>query len=460
MAEKIVILGNGFDLRHFLPTKYNHLITILREIENYDFSESEVSFSDLFNGSFKEKDEFFYNGILNYYDVQNIKFNSEKLKSIQDRLEMNNWFQYLKTVEDSKIETWIDFETEINRVLLLINNFFLSYEKLDKDYQFVHYSNYNTEQSYYFIQNHLYRRTFNNKLQYNILLNFYLLFSEERVTTLNEDFVLIIGNEIQYFKEKEFFESIYESLEEFVGIFNDYILYIVNVFYNNFIEEKKENFICIGDKFLFDKVLKIFSFNYTNTFNRLYRIKDDKENNLRKLKNINLIKEEQNFKGIDFLHGFEKEDWKIFSNDNKLEKYSYNNLKMVLGVDEIDNSLKENKLYQFTKYFQKLHKKTDFLFIDDYFNVPAQKYLQELYFYFWGHSLDISDKNYIKDVFEYLNDSNTSKIFIFYHTISSKAELLKNLLNIIDKLTIEKFIKYNRLVFLESKPENLFNELA
>ena len=65
MADKIVILGNGFDLRHFLPTKYNHLITILREIENYDFSDSEVSFSDLFNEDFKQKDEFFYNGILN-----------------------------------------------------------------------------------------------------------------------------------------------------------------------------------------------------------------------------------------------------------------------------------------------------------------------------------------------------------------------------------------------------------
>ena len=54
MADKIVILGNGFDLRHFLPTKYNHLITILREIENYDFSDSEVSFSDLFNEDFKQ----------------------------------------------------------------------------------------------------------------------------------------------------------------------------------------------------------------------------------------------------------------------------------------------------------------------------------------------------------------------------------------------------------------------
>ena len=125
MAEKIVILGNGFDLRHFLPTKYNHLITILKKIENYNFSDSEVSFSDLFNEDFKQKDEFFYNGILNYYDVQNIKFNSDKLKSIQDRLIKNSWFQYLKTVEDSKIETWIDFETEINRVLKIISIYLL-----------------------------------------------------------------------------------------------------------------------------------------------------------------------------------------------------------------------------------------------------------------------------------------------------------------------------------------------
>ena len=92
-------------------------ITILREIENYDFSDSEVSFSDLFNEDFKQKDGFFYNGILNYYDFQNIKFNSEELKSIQDRLKTNNWFQYLKTVEENKIG-WkrIDFEWESLRV--------------------------------------------------------------------------------------------------------------------------------------------------------------------------------------------------------------------------------------------------------------------------------------------------------------------------------------------------------
>jgi hypothetical protein len=44
-----------------LPTKYNHLITILREIENYNFSDSDIGFSNLFNESFKEKDNSFVN---------------------------------------------------------------------------------------------------------------------------------------------------------------------------------------------------------------------------------------------------------------------------------------------------------------------------------------------------------------------------------------------------------------
>ncbi|WP_117593051.1 hypothetical protein [Chryseobacterium aquaticum] len=52
MEEKIVILGNGFDLRHFLPTSYNHLISILCEIEKLPEDKESISFSDLFDGGF------------------------------------------------------------------------------------------------------------------------------------------------------------------------------------------------------------------------------------------------------------------------------------------------------------------------------------------------------------------------------------------------------------------------
>lgn len=431
MADKIVILGNGFDLRHFLPTKYDHLITILREIENYDFSDSEVSFSDLFNGSFKEKDEFFYNGILNYYDVQNIKFNSEKLKSIQDRLEMNNWFQYLKTVEDSKIETWIDFETEISRVLNIISVYFEFFNS--GGYEKIRYGNVDGEKRFH-IDNYSSDYFFINKIQKKILTIFNLYIDKEdgRYSILNEIFILCIEKEIQYSKEKYFFDSIYISLEEFVGIFNDYIEFIVNPFYDNFIKEKKENFIFKNEKFLFNAVTKIYSFNYTNSYQKLY------------------IKNDSTKVDIDFLHGKSIENW----------DYRFENLKIVLGVDDIEDALKNNKLFQFTKYFQKLHKNTDYLFLDESIEFVNHRVSQNLEIYFWGHSLDISDKDYIKDVF-YIVENTSSIIKIFYHSISGKADQLKNLLSVIkDKNIIEKLMKSQKLQFIESTFDNLFNELA
>ena len=71
MEEKIVILGNGFDLRHFLPTSYNHLISILSEIEKLSDNKSTITFSDLFDGVFKEKNEWFYQKINEYYQTEN-----------------------------------------------------------------------------------------------------------------------------------------------------------------------------------------------------------------------------------------------------------------------------------------------------------------------------------------------------------------------------------------------------
>jgi len=113
MEEKIVILGNGFDLRHFLPTSYNHLISILCEIEKLPEDKESISFSDLFDGVFKEKNEWFYNQINEYYRTENFIFNLEEIKSIQNRLLDNSWFQYFKSVDENKIETWIDLRWKL-----------------------------------------------------------------------------------------------------------------------------------------------------------------------------------------------------------------------------------------------------------------------------------------------------------------------------------------------------------
>ena len=52
--SKILITGNGFDLFHYLPTKYGHFIAIMTTIEDCNFSE-DVSFEELFGKVFKIK---------------------------------------------------------------------------------------------------------------------------------------------------------------------------------------------------------------------------------------------------------------------------------------------------------------------------------------------------------------------------------------------------------------------
>lgn len=129
MEQKIVILGNGFDLRHFLPTSYNHLISILSEIEKLPENKDTITFSDLFENLFKKKDERFYQKIVEYYQTENFIFDVEAIQSLKSRLKENSWFQYFKSVDENKIETWIDFENEIERILLYVLEYFESFNK-------------------------------------------------------------------------------------------------------------------------------------------------------------------------------------------------------------------------------------------------------------------------------------------------------------------------------------------
>ena len=446
MEEKIVILGNGFDLRHFLPTSYNHLISILCEIEKLPEDKESISFSDLFDGIFKEKNEWFYTKINEYYQTNNFIFNVEEIQSIKTRLKDNSWFQYFKSVDENKIETWIDFETEIERILIATLQYFESFNN-DLFKSKPTYSILKSGSGYHIPYND-YNQFFKSKLQALLLNSFKLIFSQRGHWKINENYILTLEDEIQYYKEKDFFNFIYQSLEEFVGIFNDYISNIINVFEGNLVEEKKEGFISREGKYLFQEVKTIFSFNYTETFNNFYGFKHRSENEQLKMIVDLHVNKKESIK-IEFLHGVYVENWK--GNSDKL--------KIVLGVDDIHESLKKHKLFQFTKYFQKLHKQTDYLFLKDFEPTTITKNQNRYVFYFWGHSLDYSDRQYIREIFHLVEKSNGSKIKIFYHSISAKGDQLKNLLGIIEKEKIERFMKFNILEFIESTPENLFNEL-
>lgn len=111
---KILITGNGFDLFHHLPTKYGHFMSIMKTIEGNNFSK-DISFEDLFGSFFKDENQIDYKLIVENYKVAEFKFEVDKINDLKVSLHNNLWYKYFKNVIE--IETWIDFEVEVENVL-------------------------------------------------------------------------------------------------------------------------------------------------------------------------------------------------------------------------------------------------------------------------------------------------------------------------------------------------------
>lgn len=199
-----------------------------------------------------------------------------------------------------------------------------------------------------------------------------------------------------------------------------------------------------------ENINKVYSFNYTSTYSKNY--------------NFNV--------GSYFLHG-------QLGGENKL----------VLGVSDLNcNLLHRFNLWGFTKYHQKLFFNTDYQFIEEFIakqdlicneieltksywlnraasgggsvnliNQKIKKILEEdslsLNFYIWGHSLDESDNIYIKELFSFNEPYDQQVRIIVYHfNDEAKYDLLANLINILTKEKVEKWMKKGWLKF-EPNPD-------
>ena len=91
----ILIVGNGFDLSHYLPTKYDHFMVVMRAIENWDVSKGDMNFDDLF-GPLYEKEGYFFGYTKAMYKTDEIKISVEQIKELQEQLRENVWYQYFK----------------------------------------------------------------------------------------------------------------------------------------------------------------------------------------------------------------------------------------------------------------------------------------------------------------------------------------------------------------------------
>lgn len=404
---KILLIGNGFDLAHNLPTSYKDFLEFCDKARRiYTFSETapiieyqrnnlddwkmDSSVKEMLLSAFKERT---CSKVLQEDGTHTTEVTTTNnlLNELYTHLCNNTWLNYFLSCPSYIGENWIDFETEISRVIQTLGAARFQIECGG--------SATNVEPNESRILASVWKAS---------KTNFQNAFRD--VSSID--------------KFANFLDS---ELTRLIRALEIYIAEIVN---NIGIPQKSSDIERINP----DHVL---SFNYSDTYERIYGVG----------KNIT----------YDYIHG--KAD---------IEK-NINTCNLVLGIDEyLDDDRKDEELefLTFKKYYQRIYKSTGNAYLDwadkiklddtEYhrkislaytgepdplYSFPGQKRYYwdvssikqpEHKLYIFGHSLDVTDKDVLKLFI--CNDNVHTKIF--YHRKSrddktALGKLIKNLVKII-----------------------------
>lgn len=399
-GKKVLILGNGFDLAHGLPTRYSDFLefcTNLNNIYKYyikpkiygykknidKFQINELIKDELLEAfktrkvDIKEKD-----GVCSYI----FKSENTAIQNIYECLNGNIWFEYFNKIYSDNIiigENWIDFESEISFIIQFfdreIANLMVSYDDIKK--------------------------IVNKKENEKVEVFFKLLETSYKTSDHQSRH---IDDEIT--KAKDLRKRCFEDLERITRALEIYLAHFVDKISVN------ERLHCI-EKLNPDYVI---NFNYTNTYERIYN----------------------NAKEVFYIHGKCNEEGSVETNN------------LVLGIDEYwpeEECDKHTDYTIFKKFAQRIRKKNGIenqkylIEIEDIYkkyskipndsaeeNIEKSDGITEVYIF--GHSLDVTDKDILAD---FLNNEATT-VKIFFKDKETEGELIANVIKIIGEKTLLK----------------------
>lgn len=375
----ILIIGNGFDLAHGLPTTYNDFLGFI-EYFNLIYNNSEKNIT-----RYKSSEGFknLHIEVQNYLLSEKVLRKNHVLMNELYNLSIDNiWINHLtKCSKANKLrgQNWIDFESEITKVIMsleCLKDCNKATKRLDTKISVDEELRMNGAQLLDSIKKSLQSRqtnqlTFDNKE-----------FCDENAKIIIKELDKDLNNLIRCLE-------IY--LDDIVG----------NIEVNTKLPDIEK----------IDKIDKLLSFNYTHTFENIY----DTDNKVE----------------YDYVHGTSEKGRTIEMNN------------MVLGIDEYLYEEDKNKkldFIQFKKYFQRIYKKTGCIYKHW---LEKQEYEQSIpevrtfeseeepFFtnnmYFYGHSLDITDKDILQELILFPK----TQITIFYYSNSDYVQKISNLVGLI-----------------------------
>lgn len=376
----ILIIGNGFDLAHGLPTKYGDFLDFcetVRRIYTYSGDASRKDYIyhiDNLNDGIKKvlleafakrdcKRTFNDDGTRNLKVTISYKF----LEELYTHINKNTWLEYFLKCRSSIGGNWIDFETEISKVIQVLDEA-ISVKKSGKEFNEM------------------------QKEKHKILLDVQkasggsMKKAFKDVTALY-DFAAFLNTELG-----RLIRALEIYMVEFVGKIP--------------VTEKNVDI----EKLNLDHVL---SFNYSDTYERIYSKGKEVE--------------------CDYIHG--KADLSKNVNTSNLVL----GIDEYLDDDKKD---KELELLSFKKFYQRIYKSTGNRYLEwvDEIKDGYTNYLKPLslsgeveypghMLYIFGHSLDITDQDVLKMFI--CNENVQTKIFYYRKNQEDKTELGKLIRNLI-----------------------------
>lgn len=134
MANTVLIIGNGFDLAHGLPTKYSDFMIFCNKIKMFYGYSYIIGNSNLNEYKTKqidnwETDESIKNKFLNAFKNRekkndNIVSSDDDIQKTYGFIKNNIWYDYFVYIFENKLsrgENWIDFECEIRDAVSYID---------------------------------------------------------------------------------------------------------------------------------------------------------------------------------------------------------------------------------------------------------------------------------------------------------------------------------------------------
>ncbi|ADL53521.1 bacteriophage abortive infection AbiH family protein [Clostridium cellulovorans] len=382
---KILIIGNGFDLEHNLPTKYWDFMEFIKCYKNLEkHPKHELEKWPMFSNLNENVREYLFSD-----EVFTFSNHKDALKELDRLISQNVWIDYFSKKSGIENKGWIDFESEIADIIKCLE----------------YYMNYNITMQ----ENPSSQRRPDNEVLYQ---NAHSFLDNMKNTGVNH---------YEKFDTKKFHgDTAKVIIKELICDLNNLIrcleIYLEDVVGKSEVEYKAKDIAEI------ENIDKVLSFNYTNTYQKIYGEVND---------------------GIeyDYIHG--KANIQRTSKENN----------MVLGIDEyLEDDERNNKLefIRFKKYFQRIYKKTGCKY-KNWVSEIEQNDNEKNEVFIFGHSLDVTDKDVLKELIMAPNTTTT----IFYYNNDVYAQQIENLVKVIkqDKLIASVYGANPRIIFKQQQPK-------